>query len=195
MLSYCLVSCLSSSVAAERRRSLLNVTNNNPNLVSHFCRELCNIWLNQTVNQRYVFSCPTDRSAPFVCPLTALLSRCTPSSHKRWTSQRKPPWHLVFFNFLRISLVSCLTEVMVSTMYYVGIVCIGYAILFSSVVRLLLPDERVHEIYIENYTNGEVTCIVMKRWMFNTKLESRLCRDETALSYMFWEVKHLMVVA
>ncbi|XP_067935561.1 sorting nexin-27-like [Watersipora subatra] len=62
-----------------------------------------------------------------------------------------------------------------------------FQLLEDKFIRLLLPDERVHEIYIENYTNGEVTCIVMKRWMFNTKLESRLCRDETALSYMFWE--------
>ena len=28
----------------------------------------------------------------------------------------------------------------------------------------------------------------MKRWLFNTKLESQLCRDEAALNFTFWEV-------
>lgn len=54
--------------------------------------------------------------------------------------------------------------------------------------RKLEPDECPHEVYINNYTNGELTRIVMKRWLFNTKLESQLCRDETALNFIFWEV-------
>jgi len=57
-----------------------------------------------------------------------------------------------------------------------------------NVVRLLAPTEKVHEVYIDNYKNGEVTCIAMKRWLFNTKLESQLCHDDTALNYIFWEV-------
>lgn len=56
------------------------------------------------------------------------------------------------------------------------------------VVRLLLPNERMADIITDRYSPGGFPCIAMKRWLFNTKLESRLCKDETALNYIFWEV-------
>lgn len=52
----------------------------------------------------------------------------------------------------------------------------------------MLPAEKVGEVILSKYTPGGFPCIAMKRWMFNTKLESRLCKDETALNYIFWEV-------
>ena len=55
-------------------------------------------------------------------------------------------------------------------------------------VRYMLPNEKVSEVIMNRYTPGGFPCVAMKRWMFNTKLESRLCRDETALNYIFWEV-------
>lgn len=55
-------------------------------------------------------------------------------------------------------------------------------------VRKLEADESPHEVYIDNYSNGEFTRVAVKRWLFNTKLESQLCRDETALNFIFWEV-------
>ncbi|KAF6027093.1 SNX27 [Bugula neritina] len=63
-----------------------------------------------------------------------------------------------------------------------------FQMLDNNFIRLLAPTEKVHEVYIDNYKNGEVTCIAMKRWLFNTKLESQLCHDDTALNYIFWEV-------
>jgi hypothetical protein len=54
--------------------------------------------------------------------------------------------------------------------------------------RKLEPEELPHSIYVKNYSTAAPTCIVLRKWVFSPQQEARLCQDDVALGFIFWQV-------
>ncbi|KFD58724.1 hypothetical protein M514_00417 [Trichuris suis] len=49
-------------------------------------------------------------------------------------------------------------------------------------------SERPHALYIQNYSSAAVTCILLKRWLFNVATEIELCKkDQFVHKLFFWQ--------
>jgi len=59
-------------------------------------------------------------------------------------------------------------------------------LLFSA--RKLQKTEFPHNLYIQNYSTAAATCIVLRRWFFSPVLEKKVCLNEQALNFVYWQV-------
>ncbi|KRX91916.1 Sorting nexin-27 [Trichinella pseudospiralis] len=52
--------------------------------------------------------------------------------------------------------------------------------------RKINSNERPHSLYIQNYSSAAVTCLIVKRWIFDVDKEEQLCSTDTCLHDMFF---------
>lgn len=53
--------------------------------------------------------------------------------------------------------------------------------------RKLQKTEFPHNLYIQNYSTAAATCIVLRRWFFSPVLEKKVCLNEQALNFVYWQ--------
>jgi hypothetical protein len=64
-----------------------------------------------------------------------------------------------------------------------------FEIIDQSFERKLRPHEQPNLINIQNYSNKCSTCICLRKWYFNLKVESLLAKNQTTLKYLFHQVR------
>ncbi|KRX68006.1 Sorting nexin-27 [Trichinella patagoniensis] len=52
--------------------------------------------------------------------------------------------------------------------------------------RKINANERPHSLYIQNYSSAAVTCLIVKRWLFDVDKEEQLCSTDACLHDMFF---------
>ena len=62
-----------------------------------------------------------------------------------------------------------------------------FEIMEYSFDRKLRSNEIVHNLYIQNYSTANSTCLVLKKWLFSIQSEIDLCRDELAETFIFYQ--------
>lgn len=62
-----------------------------------------------------------------------------------------------------------------------------FEIMEYSFDRKLRENELVHNLYIQNYSTANSTCLALKKWLFSIQNEIDLCRDELAETYVFYQ--------
>ena len=50
------------------------------------------------------------------------------------------------------------------------------------------PNEFPHNLYIQNYSTANSTCISLRKWYFSPQKELELIQDTKAIGYLFYEV-------
>lgn len=62
-----------------------------------------------------------------------------------------------------------------------------FEIMEYSFDRKLRDNELVHNLYIQNYSTANSTCLALKKWLFSMQAEIDLCRDELAENFVFYQ--------
>jgi sorting nexin-27 len=68
-----------------------------------------------------------------------------------------------------------------------------FEIIDYSFDRKLRANECPHLIYTQNYSTSLATCIAMKRWYFNLKVESILAKNTQTLNFLYYQVSQLKI--
>lgn len=74
---------------------------------------------------------------------------------------------------------------------YIGCMLISITCFFPA--RKLQKTEFPHNLYIQNYNTTTATCILLRRWFFSPAIEKKLCFNEQALNFLYWQVGHFIV--
>ena len=65
-----------------------------------------------------------------------------------------------------------------------------FEIIDQTFERKLRPHEQPSLINIQNYSNKCATCICMRKWYFNLKVETILAKNPLTLKYLFYQVSN-----